>query len=63
MARESSKLGLNPGRYRRGIRAQVVQFRYEVRCFHCVLGFGNKMPSGFRFDLVSERAKCIESDK
>ena len=30
MARENSKLGLNPGRYREGIRAKVVQFGYEV---------------------------------
>ena len=44
MARESSKLGLNPGRYRRGIRAQVVQFGYEVRCFHCVLVLEIKCP-------------------
>ena len=63
MARDRITIwGLNPGRYKEGIRAQVVQFGYlNCDCFLC-LGLEIKCPMVSDFDLISERAKCIESD-
>ena len=55
--------GLNPGRYKGGIRAQVVQFGYlNCDCFKGVLILKIKCSMVSGFDLISERAKCIESD-
>ena len=59
MARDRITIwGLNPGRYKEGIRAQVVQFGYlNCDCFECVLVLEIKCPMVSGFDLISKRAK------
>ena len=62
MARETSKLGLNPGRYRRVSELRLCSSGTKCDCFHCVLVLERNCPMVSGFVLVSKRAKCIESD-
>ena len=60
MARENSKLGSNPGRYRRVSELRLCSSGTKCDCFNVFWVLENKCPMVSGFDLVSERAKCIE---
>ena len=62
MARENSKSGLNAGRYRRVSEPRLCSSGTKCDCFKVFWFWKRKCPRISGFDLVSERAKRIESD-
>ena len=59
MARENSKLGLNPGRYREWYQSLGCAVWVRSEMFSLCFGFGNKMPNGLRFWFGFKKGKCI----